>query len=133
MFDGKVRRQPSKLARNVILPALFASSLVFASGDGGGGGGAGGSGGGSGGSGGGAGESSFLHSQMSYEKGKKIFLEKVVCEVCPYADLELEKESIKKVWPDLKKDIKRSGRIGKDLRFSERSSLRRYILKRFRI
>ena len=69
--------------------------------------------------------------EMNYEKGKKLFYENVVCDDCPYADLVLETKEVKSVWPDLKKDIKRKGEIGKDLRFSQRMALLDFVRKRF--
>ena len=124
MFNLFKVNRPLRLARSLIIPVFLASTFVFASGDGGGG-----SSGGSGDSGGGDGGGSAA--AMDYEKGKKLFYENVVCDSCPYAGLVLENEEVKSVWRDLKKDIKRKGEIGKDLRFSQRMSLRQFIRKRF--
>ncbi len=121
MFDTFKFNRLCYLVRTFIISVFFVSALSFASGDGGGGGG----------SGGGGGDGGGRAAEMSYEKGKKLFFENVVCDTCPYADLELEAEVVKTVWPDLKKDIKRSGEIGTNLRFSQRNSLRDFIRKRF--
>ena len=73
----------TKFILRVFLGSLIACSLAVASG--------GGASGGSGGSGGG---DSNLHAQMTYDKGKKLFYERVVCESCPYAGLELETAAV---------------------------------------
>ena len=125
MFEYFKFNRPVSLARSFIIPVFLASTFVFASGDGGGGSAGGGEGAGGGGDGGGA------SAAMNYDRGKKLFYENVVCDSCPYSDLVLETEEVKAVWPDLKKDLKRKGEIGKDLRFSQRMSLRNFIRKRF--
>ncbi len=105
----------------VFLVSLMACSLAVASG---------GSGSGGSGSGGGAGEAN-LHAQMTYEKGKKLFYERVVCESCPYAGLELETAAVKDVWSDLKKDLKKNGSIGQELESYQRRAVKRFVKKRF--
>ena len=81
----------------VFFISMMACSLAVASGDGGSGGG---------GSSGGGDVDTNLHAQITYDKGKKLFYEKVVCESCPYAALELKTAAVKNVWRDLKKDLK---------------------------
>ena len=68
---------------------------------------------------------------MIYETGKKLFHELVVCESCSYADLELNSESVRVAWPVLKRDLNRSGEIGKNLKLSHRHAIRVFIQKRF--
>ena len=109
-----------KSSFHIIIPVLLASSLVFASGNGGGGGG-----------GGGGGDGGYTHTQRNYEKGKKVFFEKIVCNVCPYADLELENDAMKSVWPDLKRDLKKKGEIGMNLSRKHRKAVKKFIKKRF--
>ena len=64
--------------------------------------------------------------------GKKVFQEHVICESCPYADLEHTSESVASVWGQLKKDLKRRGTIGENLKRKERRSVTAFIRKRFR-
>lgn len=144
----------------LLLCSIFAISLVFASGDGGGssgggggsagggsasggsagggsagGGSAGGAGGGSaggGGNGGGGGHGpSYYVSKSTYDLGKKVFHEHVICDSCPYADLEHTSESVSSVWGQLKKDLKKRGAIGENLKRKERRSVKAFIRKRF--
>ena len=118
----------TKFILRVFLASLMACSLAFASG-GGGSGGSGGSGsGGSGGSGGGDGN---LHAQMTYDKGKKLFYERVVCESCLYAGLALETAAVNDVWSDLKKELKQNGSIGQELTSYQRKAVKRFVKKRF--
>ena len=91
----------------LLLCSAFANSVVFASGDGGGGGGS--SGGGSGGGNG----SGYTVSKSTYELGKKVFQEHVICESCPYADLEHTSEGVGSVWGQLKNDLKNVVRLVK--------------------
>ena len=112
----------------LLLCSIFATSVAFASGDGGGGGGSGGSSGGGGGNG-----SSYTVSKSTYELGKKVFQEHVICESCPYADLEHTSESVASVWGQLKKDLKRRGTIGENLKRKERRSVTAFIRKRFEL
>ena len=109
----------------LLLCSAFAISVVFASGDGGGGGGS--SGGGSGGGNG----SGYTVSKSTYELGKKVFQEHVICESCPYADLEHTSEGVGSVWGQLKNDLKKRGTIGENLERKERRSVKAFIRKRF--
>ena len=123
--------KPSSLRFAVLLLcSVFAVSVAFASGDGGGGGGSGG--GSSGGGGGGNSHAlGYTVSKSTYELGKKVFHEHVICENCPYADLEHTSESVGSVWGQLKKDLKRRGTIGENLKRKERRSVKAFIRKRF--
>ena len=112
------------------LCTLFATSMAFASNSGGSGGG--GSGGNSGG-GGGDGHSSVYVSKATYDRGKKVFHENVVCDSCPYADLELTPEAVREVWKQMKKDLHRKGAIGAELKRKERRSVKAFIRKRFKL
>ena len=113
------------------LCTLFATSMAFASNNGGSGGG--GSGGNSGGGGGGDGHSSVYVSKSTYDRGKKVFHENVVCDSCPYADLELTPEAVREVWKQMKKDLHRKGAIGAELKRKERRSVKTFIRKRFKL
>ena len=66
-----------------------------------------------------------------YDTGKKIFLERVVCDTCPYASLELNTEKVHTVWPDLQLDLKKAGVIGQKLSWWQRISAKHYIKNRF--
>ncbi len=118
------------IAKGIIVSGFLVCTLALASGGGGGagGGGGGGSGGGSGGGGDGIASNNYV---SRYDTGKKSFLESVVCDSCPYAGLELNPENVGAVWPDLKRDLKRSGAIGQKLSWWQRSSVKHYIKKRF--
>ena len=109
----------------LLLCSVFVISVAFASGDGGGGTG------GSGGSAGGGNGSGYTVSKSTYELGKKVFQEHVICESCPYADLEHTSESVASVWGQLKIDLKRRGTIGENLERKERRSVKAFIRKRF--
>ena len=111
----------TKFILRVFFVSLMACSLAVASG---------GSGSGGSGSGGGAGEGN-LHAQMTYDKGKKLFYERVVCESCLYAGLALETAAVKDVWSDLKKDLKKNGSIGQELTSYQRKAVKRFVKKRF--
>ncbi len=87
----------------------------------------------SGAGGGGGGSGNTIQEEVMYGKGKKLFEEKVVCESCPYTGLVLETEAVEQVWPSLKKDIKRDGQIGKDLKRFQRKSLKHFIKERFKL
>ena len=113
------------------LCTLFATSMGIASGSGGSSGG--GSGGSSGGGGGGDGQSSVYVSKSTYDRGKKVFHENVVCDSCPYADLELTPEAVREVWKQMKKDLHRKGAIGAELKRKERRSVKAFIRKRFKL
>ena len=113
----------TKFILRVFLVSLMACSLAVASGSGGSGGS--GSGGGVG-----VGEGT-LHAQMTYDKGKKLFYERVVCESCLYAGLALETAAVKDVWSDLKKDLKKNGSIGQELTSYQRKAVKRFVKKRF--
>ena len=124
-FISSLGKPSSLRVAMLLLCSAFAISVVFASGDGGGGGGS--SGGGSGGGNG----SGYTVSKSTYELGKKVFQEHVICESCPYADLEHTSESVGSVWGQLKKDLKRRGTIGENLERKERRSVKAFIRKRF--
>ena len=70
-------------------------------------------------------------SASMYDTGKKIFLERVVCDTCPYASLELNTENVHTVWPDLQLDLKKAGVIGQKLSWWQRISAKHYIKNRF--
>ena len=106
------------------LCTLFATSMAFASGGGGSGGGS---------SGGGNGDSITSVSKATYDRGKNIFHENVVCDSCPYADLELTPEAVREVWKQMKKDLHRKGAIGAELKRKERRSVKAFIRKRFKL
>ena len=64
-----------------------------------------------------------------YEKGKKIFKDKITCSNCPYADLELTQDNVASLLPELASD----GSIGESLSKSDRRSVQHYIEKRFKL
>ena len=64
-----------------------------------------------------------------YEKGKKIFYEKVVCGECPYPALKLNAEEVSKIMPALD----HNGMIGKHLTLNDRKALKVYLNRRFNI
>ena len=114
------------------MASLMACSLAVASGGGGsGGGGSGGGGSGGSGSGGSGGGDTDQQAQVNYDKGKKLFYERVVCESCLYAGLELETGAVRVVWSDLKKDLKKNGSIGQELTWGQRKAVKRFVKKRF--
>ena len=98
------------------LCTLFATSMAFASGGGGSGG-----------------DSITSVSKATYDRGKNIFHENVVCDSCPYADLELTPEAVSEVWKQMKKDLHRKGAIGAELKRKERRSVKAFIRKRFKL
>ena len=126
-FISSLGRSSSLRIAMLLLCSVFATSVAFASG-GDGGGGSGGSSGGSSGGGNGIG---YTVSKSTYELGKKVFQEHVICESCPYADLEHTSESVGSVWGQLKKDLKKRGTIGENLERKERRSVKAFIRKRF--
>lgn len=65
----------------------------------------------------------------NYDVGKKVFLEKVVCESCPYPELELDPKKVEEILPDLH----RKGSIGKLLSLRDRKSVNLFVRKRFNI
>ena len=125
-FISSLGRSSSLRIAMLMLCSVFATSVAFASGDGGGGGSSGGGSGGGNGSG-------YTVSKSTYELGKKVFQEHVICESCPYADLEHTSESVASVWSQLKKDLKRRGTIGENLERKERRSVKAFIRKRFNL
>ncbi len=136
-FNSSSSRSSSLRIAMLLLSSVFAISLVFASsngsGDNGGsssGGSGGSSSGGSGGNGGGD-ALGYTVSKSTYELGKKVFYEHVICDSCPYADLEHTSESVGSVWGQLKKDLKKRGAIGENLERKERRSVKAFIRKRF--
>ncbi len=108
----------------LIFCCFFVSSVAFASGDGGGSGGSGG---------GGDHQPVLIDSKGTYELGKKVFFEHVVCDSCIYADLELTPESVGASWKAIKKDLRRSGEIGSNLARKERKSVKIFMRKRFNL
>ncbi len=103
------------IAKGIIVSGFLVCTLALASGGGGGGGG-------------GAASNNYV---SKYDTGKKLFLERVVCDSCPYASLGLNPENVGAVWPDLKRDLRKSGTIGQKLSWWQRSSIKHYIRKRF--
>ena len=94
-------------AKGIIVSGFLVSTLALASG-------------------GGANQSTSM-----YDTGKKIFLERVVCDTCPYASLELNSIKVRAVWPDLQLDLKKAGVIGQELSWWQRISAEHYIKNRF--
>ena len=129
---------------------MLATPVAFGSGDGGGGGAGGGAGGGGGesagggggsaggggggeGGGGGDGASQWYVSKKTYNLGKKVFYENVVCDSCIYAGLELTPESVRETWKAIKNDLRKSGEIGTNLERKERRSVKLFMRKRFNL
>ena len=110
----------------LVFCSLFVSAVAFASGDGGGKGQ-------SGGNGGDGHQPVLLVTKGTYELGKKVFFEHVVCDSCIYADLELTPESVSASWKAIKKDLRRSGEIGSNLVSKERKSVQLFMRKRFNL
>ena len=101
-----------------------------------GGGSSGGNGGGSSSGGGGEGGRHdggppIYVSKKTYDMGKKVFFEHVVCDTCIYAELELTPESVGTTWRTIKKDLRKSGQIGSNLERRERRSVKLFMRKRF--
>ena len=96
-----------------------------------GGGSSGGVGGGEGGGNGGVGGKSIYVTKKTYDMGKKVFFEYVVCDTCIYAELELTPESVGATWRTIKKDLRKSGEIGSNLERRERRSVKLFMRKRF--
>ena len=118
----------------VVFLCMLATPVAFGSGGGGGsGGGSGGGGGSAGGGGGGGGEGvpQLYVSKKTYDLGKKVFYENVVCDSCIYAGLELTPEGVRETWKAIKKDLRRSGEIGSNLERKERRSVKLFMRKRF--
>ena len=67
--------------------------------------------------------------QVDYDKGKKIFQEKVVCDSCPFSNMEMDDDNIQSMLPELE----RSGQIGQYLSHRDRESVKLYVKKRFNI
>ena len=126
----KIIRKIVKIALIMLLTGTLASSVAIASGSSGGG-----ASGGSSPPAGGGGENKYTGDRgpVSYDVGKKLFAETVVCSSCPYADLELEPEQVSASWESLRKDLMPSGIIGKELMWSQRKSIRVFVKKRFEI
>ena len=110
----------------VVFCGMLATPVAFGSG----GGSAGGSGGDSGGS---DGPSQLNVTKKTYDLGKKVFYENVVCDSCIYAGLELTPESVRDTWKAIKKDLRRSGEIGSNLKRKERRSVKLFMRKRFNL
>ena len=96
----------------LIVAITVSSTALFASGSGGSGGDAGGAG---------------FYSN-AYDKGKKIFMEQVVCESCPFGDAELDEQAVEKI----KTALERNGAIGSNLSYNQRYSVNYYVKKRFK-
>jgi len=64
-----------------------------------------------------------------YDIGKKVFFERVVCESCPYPELELESNFVAEIIPELQKQ----GVIGKILSSRERDSVMLFVNQRFNL
>ena len=84
-----------------------------------------------GGSGDGGGQGGTDTGPVSYDVGKKLFLETVVCDTCPYADLTLDSAHVRDEWKSIKRSLKKKGEIGRNMKWSERESVKRFIKKRF--
>ena len=65
--------------------------------------------------------------EADYDIGKKVFLEKVICDSCPHAGLELDRDQVVAILPDLQ----RKGVIGKYLSLRDRKSVNLFVEKRF--
>ena len=111
-MDEYMRRSAVDIAKGIIVSGFLVCTLALASG------------------GGGDGTASNNPASM-YDTGKKIFLERVVCDTCPYASLELNTENVHTVWPDLQLDLKKAGAIGQELSWWQRISAEHYIKNRF--
>jgi len=81
----------------------------------------------------GGGGGTDVHKQVMYNKGKKLFKQKVVCDSCPYSELVLETAAVEQVWPQMKDDFKKNGQIGKNLKGYQRKSLKYYVKERFEL
>ncbi len=79
------------------------------------------------GSGGGGGDEETGFS-ANYSIGKKVFQQKIICETCPYPDLDIP-DGIVEIVPDLEK----KGAIGKTLSSRERKSVKLFLKKQFGI
>ena len=106
-MDKYMRRSAVDIAKGIIVSGFLVCTLALASG-------------------GGADPSASM-----YDTGKKIFLERVVCDTCPYASLELNSIKVRTVWPDLQLDLKKAGAIGQELSWWQRISAEHYIKNRF--
>ncbi len=85
-------------------------------------------------SGGGGGEfysANIDRGPVSYDVGKKLFREVVVCGDCPFGDLALQSENVRQAWKQIKLSLRESGEVGMHLKWSERQSIKRYIKKRY--
>lgn len=102
---------------------LLTVPVAFGSGDGGG----------SSGDSGGGDNPTLIVSKATYELGKKVFYENVVCDSCIYAGLELTPESVSGSWQEIKKDLRKSGEIGSKLARKERRSVKLFMRKRFNL
>ena len=68
-------------------------------------------------------------SETDYDLGKKVFMEKVVCESCPYADVVIDEDAVAEILPQLS----REGSIGYNLSYRERQSVISFIEKRYNL
>ena len=106
-MDAYMRSNAVDTAKGIIVSGFLVCTLALASGGG------------------------ATQSTSMYDTGKKIFLERVVCDTCPYASLELNTEKVHTVWPDLQLDLKKAGVIGQELSWWQRISAEHYIKNRF--
>ena len=111
-----------------LLGAGMTPLSVMSSGGSGGGTAGGGAGGGTAGGGSGGGRDSHV-TDSRYEKGKKVFREKVVCSNCPLSDLELTRDNVAMILSELDSN----GEVGEHLGFFERRSVKHYIRQRFNL
>jgi len=107
----------------IVIFSLSSPALLASGGDGGGGGSSGGGSGG-GGNGNDSGQGFFSN---AYDKGKKTFMEQVVCETCPFASTELDDQGIEQIRAELERD----GVIGSNLSYNQRYNVKYYLRKRF--
>ena len=118
-MSAYIRSKNVNTVKGIIVSGFLVCTLALASGGGGG-------------SSGGGGDGTASNNPASmYDTGKKIFLERVVCDTCPYASLELNTEKVHTVWPDLQLDLKKAGVIGQKLSWWQRISAKHYIKNRF--
>ena len=70
-------------------------------------------------------------SQRVYDLGERAFEDFVVCRWCVFAGLELTQAAVARAWPDIEREVRPAGRIGKRLTRAERRALKLYVRKRF--
>ncbi len=67
--------------------------------------------------------------QNQYEQGKKTFQRKLACDQCPLYAIELDQQIARDLLPKLR----RKGELGKLLSWIERSNVKVYLKKRYKI